>query len=152
MHHCCFSLLGSVRGRKKLNLCHGRRVQPLPCYSHSHGVILDSRIALLGSQRTIWTLNCYPTWMEVAAQPTGFYSFLLRSSLLSCLSSFIPGSVGDLFCSQFSHLFLSSSVLDGLVQLFREEAATTGGEELARGNVGNDNKPQSGHLNKWWPA
>lgn len=66
--------------------------------------------------------------MEVAVYPMGFYSFLLRSSLLSCLSSFIPGSVGDLFCSQFSHLFLSSSVLDRLVQLFRRDTAITGGK------------------------
>lgn len=129
-HHLSFSfgslcLVQSEEGRKAISvmaqefsLC--LRWTLLP-YSYSHGIILDSGIALLGSQRTIWTLNCYPTWMKVTVQPTGFYSFLLRSSMLSCLSSFIPGSVGDLFCSQFSHLFLSNSVLDRLVQIFTEE-------------------------------
>lgn len=33
-------------------------------FNHFHPILTHS---LLGSQRTIWTLNCYPTWMEVAA-------------------------------------------------------------------------------------
>lgn len=90
-------------------------------YSYSHGITLDSVIVPQRSQGTIWTLNCCPTWMSVSVQPKRFYSFLLRSTMLSCLSLFIPGSVGDLFCSQFSHLFLSNSVLDRLVQIFNEE-------------------------------